>query len=334
MKILQSQVPFKLESGEILPELTIGYHTYGTLNPEGSNVVWVFHALTANSDAAEWWSGLIGSEKQFDPAQHFIICANILGSCYGTSGPLVLNPETKKPYHSTFPRITIRDIVRAHEILRTELGISKIQIGIGGSMGGYQALEWAYSNPNLFQNLILLVTGAAESAWGKAIHTTQRMAIETDPTWKEMNQDAGKKGMETARGFGMITYRNYAQFVDSQRDESPVLTNSRAESYIRYQAEKLSKRFNAYSYWLLTNAMDSHDLGRGRSSLKVALSLIKTECLIIGVETDFLCPVAEQKKLSAGLINSTYVEIQSPYGHDGFLIESEQISEAISEFLF
>jgi len=333
MKILQLQVPFKLESGEVLPELAIGYHTYGELNAEGSNVVWVFHALTANSDPIEWWSGLVGEGKQFDPEKHFIVCANVLGSCYGTSGPLTVDVKTNLPYYSSFPQVTIRDIVKAHDLLRVELGIRKILIGIGGSMGGYQALEWAYSNPKLFENLILLVTSAAESAWGKAIHTTQRMAIETDPTWAEMTKEAGKKGMETARGIGMITYRNYAQFVASQSDHAPVLANSRAESYIRYQAEKLGKRFNAYSYWSLTNAMDSHDIGRNRSTLEEALSTIEAKCLVIGIETDFLCPVEEQKNLSANLKNSCYVEIQSPFGHDGFLIESEQISTAIKTFL-
>lgn len=330
--LLHIQVPFKLESGE-LPELEIAYHTYGTKAEDDSNVIWVCHALTANSDAAEWWEGLIGEGKVLDPARHFIVCANIIGSCYGSSGPLSENPVTGQPYYASFPEVTIRDMARAHDLLRKHLGISKIHLTIGGSMGGYQVLEWAYLHPDVFDHLALLVTGSAESAWGKAIHTTQRMAIETDKTWRDNSNNAGKTGLETARGIGMLTYRNYAQYVATQSDAEPVLSDFKAESYIRYQGSKLAKRFNAYSYWLLTRSMDSHHLGRNRSSLKEALNRIKSKALVIGITTDFLCPVAEQKKLASGLPNAKYVEIDSPYGHDGFLIESEQISREISQFL-
>ena len=300
MEILHLQVPFKLESGEELADLQIGYHTYGKKAVDDSNVIWVFNALTANSDVQDWWGGLVGDGKIIDPQHHYIVCANILGSCYGSSGPLTINPKTNQPYYSTFPSITIRDMVKAHDLLRVHLGIEKIHLGIGGSMGGYQALEWSYFNPTLFDHLTLLVTGASESAWGKAIHTTQRMAIETDSTWKDLSPDAGKRGMETARGIGMLTYRNYAQYVASQSDLEPVLANWRAESYIRYQAQKLGKRFNAYSYWLLSNAMDTHHLGRGRSSLEEALKKVVSKTLVIGIKTDFLCPVEEQKNWHPG----------------------------------
>ena len=333
MEILRIQVPFELEQGAILPELEIGYHTFGSLNEKGDNVIWVCHALTANSDVSDWWAGLYGSGSLFDPDKYFIVCANILGSPYGSSGPLSINPKTGTPYYSSFPQITIRDMVKAHQLLADKLKINKIYLGIGGSMGGYQVLEWAYSNPELFENITMLVSGSAESAWGKAIHTSQRMAIEADPTWTDMTENAGNKGLEAARGIGMLTYRNYEQFVDRQSDESPNISNHRAESYIRYQGQKLSKRFNAFSYHLLTNAMDSHHIARGRGTLPDVLAEIKTRALVIGIKTDFLCPVAEQKKLASGLANASYIQIDSPFGHDGFLIEADQIRKVITEFL-
>ncbi len=332
-KEFHSKVPFELESGEILPELTIAYSTYGVRAADDSNVVWVCHALTANSDAADWWSGLIGAGKQFDPDKHFIVCANILGSCYGSSGPLTQKPKTNQPYFSSFPSITIRDMVRAHDLLREHLAINSISVGIGGSMGGYQILEWAVHSPNLFRSMVLLVTGSAESAWGKAIHTAQRMAIEADPTWKNSHPTAGKSGLEAARAMGMVSYRNYEQYVNTQSDTKPTLNGFRAESYIRYQGQKLSGRFNAFSYWLLTKAMDGHHIGRNRGPIKEVLSKVETPSLVIGITTDFLCPIAEQKKLAQDLPNASFVQIDSPYGHDGFLIESEQIANAIAKFL-
>ena len=200
---------FKLESGATLPELEIAYHTYGKLNGKKSNVIWVCHALTANSNALDWWSALHFEGSILDPEKHFIVCANILGSCYGTTGPMSRNPLNDKPYYSSFPAITIRDMVKAHQALAEHLEIDKIAFLLGGSMGGFQALEWAIARPDQIQRLVLLCTGMRESAWGIAIHTAQRMAIESDPTWKEHDRDAGRKGLMAARAIGMLTYRNY-----------------------------------------------------------------------------------------------------------------------------
>jgi homoserine O-acetyltransferase len=321
--------PLKLENGKILPLVDIVYHTYGKLNQEKNNVIWFCHALTANSDVADWWNSLVGEGKKYDPANYFIICSNIIGSCYGSSGPLSVNPETQKPYFSTFPEITIRDMVQMNIILRKHLGIEKVNTIIGGSMGGYQALEWALTEPDVFEKMVLVATSPQESAWGIAIHTSQRLAIETDPTWKEHSQHAGAMGLKAARAIGMLTYRNYESFVKTQTDDEHKLDNFKASSYINYQGEKLVRRFNVFSYWLLTKAMDSHNVSRNRGHIEDVLKSIKIKTLIIGISSDHLCPVAEQKYMAAHIPDSTFVEIDSPYGHDGFLIEGKLIGEAI-----
>jgi homoserine O-acetyltransferase len=324
--------PLKLETGQTLSSVDVVYHTAGTLNADKSNVIWFCHALTANSDVLDWWSSLCGEGLTFDPSKHFIICANILGSCYGSSGPLTINSADGKPYYSRFPQVTIRDMVQAHIALRKHLNIGKIHTLIGGSMGGYQAQEWALKEPEVVDQLVLLATSAHESAWGIAIHTAQRLAIETDTSWNELQPQAGARGLKTARAIGMLTYRNYEAFVKNQTDTEHKLDNFKATSYINYQGEKLVKRFNAYSYWILTKAMDSHNVARNRGTVQDALKGIRAKTLLIGISSDFLCPVAEQKFLATHIPHAHFVEIDSPYGHDGFLIEGKQIGDAITSF--
>lgn len=323
--------PLQLEAGGSLPSVDIAYHTYGTLNADKSNVIWICHALTANSEVFDWWASLCGDGKMYDPKKYFIISANILGSPYGSSSPLTTDPKTGKPYYSSFPQITIRDIVKILDLLKSHLEIGKINTLIGGSLGGYTAMEWAAANPDEFEKLLLISTCAKESAWGIAIHTAQRLAIETDPTWNNMVENAGAKGLKAARAIGMISYRNYEAFVKTQTDNEEKLDDFRASSYINYQGDKLVKRFNAYSYWLLTKTMDSHNIGRGRESVENALSKIKSKTLIIGVSSDRLCPVAEQKLLAKHIPNATYEEIDSPYGHDSFLIEGKMIRKILEK---
>src|SRR6187402_389352 len=195
---------FKLECGDTLGKLTIAYTTYGTLNESKTNVVWICHALTANSDAADWWDGIVGKNHVIDPDKYFIVCANILGSCYGTTGPVSINPVTKAPYHNSFPLITIRDMVNAHILLRKHLEIEKIFLLMGGSMGGYQAMEWCIMEKDVINRLLLLATSATESAWGIATHTAQRLAIEADSTWRSNSPEAGAKGLKAARALGML----------------------------------------------------------------------------------------------------------------------------------
>ena len=335
MEYFHHKEAFELENGESLPEITVAYHTYGKLNATKNNVVWVCHALTANSDAADWWSGIVGINQVIDPEKYFIVCANILGSCYGTTGPLSINPKTGKPYYSDFPLITIRDMVKAHILLREYLRIEKIYLVMGGSMGGYQAMEWAIMEKDIIQHLFLLVTSATESAWGIATHTAQRLAIEADGTWKNESADAGKKGLKAARAIGMLTYRNYGIMVQQQTDtDTDKLDNYKASSYINYQGDKLIQRFSAYSYWQLTKSMDSHHIARDRgSSLEAVLQSVQQKTLLIGISSDILCPVVEQHFLVNNLPNATLIEIDSNYGHDGFMVESKLISQHLGEWL-
>ena len=335
MKYFHYKQPFELETGGILKELTVAYHTYGKLNAERNNVIWICHALTANSDAAEWWKGMVGENEIFNTGEYFVVCANILGSCYGTTGPLSTNPATSTPYYHDFPFITIRDMVKAHQVLAEHLEINSISLLVGGSMGGYQALEWAVMQPSFVKSLFLITTSAHESPWGIAIHTTQRLAIEADQTWKEHSQNAGHRGLKVARGIGMITYRSYKTYDLTQKEtDLNKIDDFKASSYINYQGDKLVNRFNAYSYWLLTKAMDSHNLARGRSEkLEEVLQSITQPALIIGIVSDMLCPLQELKYLADNMPNSTYAEIDSSYGHDGFLVEVETISKHLEGWM-
>ena len=323
--IYQYHQPFTLESGISLPKLKIAYHYYGEYTP-GKKVAWVCHALTANSDVADWWKGLVGEGSMINPNDYFIVCANIIGSCYGSTGPMSVNQ---------FPMITIRDMVRAHILLRQHLGIESIDLLLGGSMGGYQALEWSLMEPNVIQKMFLIATAAAESAWAIAIHTAQRLSIEADNTWKEAKPNAGAKGLKAARAIGMLTYRNYDIFKEKQTEpDAEKVDDLKAASYINYQGDKLVNRFNAHSYWLLTKSMDSHQLARGRGGdLMATLASIQTPTLIIGIKSDILCPLAEQKFMEAHMPNASLVAIDSMYGHDGFIIETAQITTHLKAWL-
>ncbi len=328
--------PFTLESGHTLPNYHLAYTTYGQLNDAKDNVVWIFHALTANSEPEEWWPGLVGRGKLFDPTVHFIICVNMPGSCYGSICPLDINLETGEPYYHEFPFFTPRDMIRSYMPLRQYLGIEKIQVGIGGSMGGQQLLEWSIEEPELFEYIFPLATNAQHSPWGIAFNATQRMCIEADSTWQNKNDDAGKEGMKAARSAALLSYRHYDAYGRTQ----PRGTNypfdkgwNGAASYQRYQGEKLARRFNAFSYYVLSQGMDSHDVSRGRDSLEAALGKITARTLTVGIETDVLFPIDEQQFLAENISQAEFVQIKSPYGHDGFLLEYDQLENIIRQFL-
>lgn len=327
--------PFELEGGEVLPGITIAYHTYGRLNSDRSNVVWACHALTANSEVTHWWPGVVGENGPINPDKYFIVCANILGSCYGSTGPLSANPLTGNPYYRGFPAVTIRDMVKAHILLRQHLGIARIHLLMGGSMGGYQALEWAVMEKGVIGRLFLIATSGAESAWGIAVHTAQRLAIEADPSWQSPVPDAGGSGLKAARAIGILTYRNYGIMVQQQTDpDKEKLDGFKASSYISYQGDKLVSRFNAYCYWLLTKAMDSHQLARGRGgSVEDVLRQIRQKTLLVGVTSDILCPVEEQRFMAAYMPDAALIEIDSAYGHDGFMVEGQKIATLLGEWL-
>lgn len=334
VNIYKYDQPFTLECGTILPEIHLAYTTHGHLNASRDNVVWIFHALTANSDPAEWWPGLVGSGKLFDPKQYFIVCVNMPGSCYGSIGPLELNTDTSEPWYHDFPFFTTRDMVKAYKPLRKHLEIERIHIGIGGSMGGQQLLEWAIEEPELFEHIFPVATNAQHSPWGIAFNASQRMAIEADNSWKEKKPDAGVEGMKVARSIALISYRHYETYSKSQSEkENESISNYRSESYQRYQGEKLARRFNAFSYYKLSQGMDSHNVGRGRGSVEDALRKIHARTLVIGIETDILFPLVEQKFLADQIPGAAYKAIQSHYGHDGFLLEFDQIELIIKGFL-
>lgn len=333
-KIFTCSRPFTLESGYCLPGYHLAYHTYGTLNPKGDNAVWVFHALTANSDAADWWSGLVGEGKLFDPARYFIVCVNMPGSCYGSIGPLEKIPFCSQLFYHDFPLFTTRDMIRAYQPLREFLRIRKIFAGIGGSMGGQQLLEWAIEEPGLFEHIIPLATNAVHSPWGKAFNASQRLCIETDPTWQERHPAAGTEGMKTARSVALLSYRHYTTYGQHQQDtDSEALGGFRSESYQRYQGEKLARRFNAFSYYRLSQSMDAHNVGRGRGGITTALLQIEARALVFGIRSDILFPPEEQHLLAEHIAGAGFHMIDSIYGHDGFLLEFDAIQEKVTGFL-
>jgi len=331
---LQYDQPLSLESGAVLPDLSIGYHTWGTYDPDRNNVIWICHAFTANSDPSEWWEGLVGADKYFNPKDHFIVCVNMLGSCYGTTGPLSINPSTGEPYYGDFPMITTRDIVKVMQIVKNHLKIERIRFALGFSMGGQKLLEWTYEEPNLFDDVMLGATNAQHSPWGIAFNESQRMAIKADPTFGERHDEAGLNGMGAARSIGLISYRNYSAYCATQAEsDNSKYEDFKACSYQQYQADKLKKRFNAYSYWTLAKGMDSHNVGRGRESIDGVLSRITTRTHIVAIVSDYLFPIEEQKYLQEHLPNSTLTLIDSPYGHDGFLIEYKKLETIIRDIL-
>ncbi len=318
----------------MLPKYHLAYSTHGKLNRYRDNVVWIFHALTANSDPVEWWPGMIGEGKTFDPSRDFIICVNMPGSCYGSIGPLDRNPEGEEPYYHDFPFFTSRDMIRAYRPLKDFLGIEKIHVGIGGSMGGQQLLEWAIEEPDLFDFIFPLATNAQHSPWGIAFNASQRLCIEADSTWRELHARAGIAGMKVARSVALISYRHYETYLHSQRDENNIqIENFKSESYQRYQGEKLARRFNAFSYFKLSQSMDSHNVGRGRGGLARALGAIKARTLAIGIESDILFPLVEQKFIAANVREAAYTSIPSAFGHDGFLLEYESIGRLVTDFI-
>lgn len=329
--------PFRLESGVELPRLEIAYNTYGSMNPDRSNVVWVCHALTANSDVADWWPHTVETGCFLDPAKWFVVCANILGSHYGTTGPLSVNPATGTPYYGDFPDFTIRDMVAVHRVLADALGIGRIHALVGSSVGGFQAVEWAVDEPERFDKLVLIATAPVATPWAIAIDETQRMAIEADPTYGERRPDAAMAGLAAARAIGLLTYRGGEGYNLTQRETEPGKLLPRAAhrpcSYQQYQGLKLCRRYNAYSYVKILDAFDTHDVGRSRGGLEKALSRISAQTMTVGITTDMIFPPAEMRRLAAAIPGAAYEELASDFGHDGFLVEHQRLNDILTKFL-
>lgn len=302
---------FELEVGEVIPDLKVHYTTYGELNEDKSNVVWVFHALTANSDPVEWWPGLVGDNCFIDPEKYFIVCANMLGSCYGST-----EPDSDK-----FPLITIRDIVKANKLVYDHLNLNGINIGIGGSMGGQQLIQWAVDEPDLFKLVIPIATNAVHSPWGIAFNEAQRMAL-GNPNIEE--------GLAAARAIAMLSYRSYLTYGKTQLDDDQRKDDFSASSYQQYQGKKLVERFSPLSYRTLSKAMDSHNISNG-VGVRESLRRIKSRGIVIGIDSDVLFPVTEQRCIADNMKSASFYSISSDYGHDGFLIEVEKLTRILRQ---
>jgi len=323
-----------LECGEVLSEVEITYTILGDIKRNPDKVIWICHALTANSNPAEWWPEVVGKGKLFDPEVTPIVCANVLGSCYGSTGPMAIDPKTGKPYLLSFPLITVRDMVFAHEQLRKHLGIKKIFLAVGGSIGGFQTLEWECCFPGTAEHIVLIACSAAASPWVVAFNQSQRLALQADPTFIAQSVDGGKLGLKAARSIALLSYRGSKAYNLSQKDDrNEIVRGHRAATYQDYQGEKLVNRFDAYSYHTLTQSIDSHNVGRGRGGISSALAAIKAKTLVVGIDNDILFPTDDQKEIAQHIPQAKYAEMHSDFGHDGFLLEWQQLQTIIREFV-
>ncbi len=350
---------FRLEGGESLPEVHVAYETWGELNAARDNAVLVCHALTGDSHAAGrsgvghptpgWWDALIGPGRALDTDRDFVVCANVLGGCQGSTGPSSTDPRTGEPYGSAFPVVTIRDSVRTQASLADELGVERWRCVVGGSMGGMQALEWAVMFPDRLRSLVIASTAAQASAQQIAWSHIGRSAILADAAfcggdYYEAAPGTGPhRGLRVARMAAQVTYRSDEVFTErfdrtllDQMDFriEPVFD---VEGYLDYHGDKLARRFDANSYLHLNRAMDLHDVGRGRGGLQRALARIEVPVLVASVRSDVLYPPVQQRlihdTITAADGHSVWVDIDSPHGHDGFLIETNQLAPQITDFL-
>lgn len=344
---------FELEAGGTLRQVEVAYEAYGRLNEAGDNAILVCHALTGDAHAygAEqedgWWQGLIGPGKALDTEAYFIICSNVLGGCNGTTGPASPDPETGRPYGAAFPVITVGDMVRLQRTLLQKVGVSRLALVIGGSMGGLQAVEWAAAFPEMVERCMPIACAAQLSALAIGYNDAMRTAVTQDPAWRggDYYGSVGPvQGLALARKIGMITYRTYDLFEERfgrelQTEQGTPLPETRfqIESYLDYQGGKLVHRFDANSYLTLLKAMDLHDIGRGRGGFAAAVERMTCDLMWVGIDSDRLYPVQEQRLWAKRMREAgkpvEYREIRSAYGHDAFLLEFEQINEIVGAFL-
>ncbi len=327
---------FTLESGVELRDVPVSYRTWGTLRPAGDNAVVVCHALTGDTAVDTWWEPMIGPGRVLDTERYFVVCANVIGSPYGSVGPLSVNPDTGRPYGPDFPETTIRDTVRLHKELVEALGVRHIRFVTGGSMGGMQVLEWAFYR-DLVGAIVPIAVGARHSSWCIGWSEMQRQTIYADPNWKGGRyapDEPPSSGLAAARMSAIISYRTRASFEDRfgrrrMADDGPYAV----ESYLRYQGQKLVDRFDANCYVHLTHQMDTHDVARGRKGLAEVIASIKQPALVIGIDTDGLYPLEEQEELAEALPNSELAVINSIHGHDAFLIEFDQMEKIFRRWI-
>mmetsp|Transcript_29372 Transcript_29372/g.34057 ORF Transcript_29372/g.34057 Transcript_29372/m.34057 type:complete len:479 (-) Transcript_29372:49-1485(-) len=363
--------PFELESGEKLPNAQLRYMTYGTLNEARDNVLVVCHALTGNASLHSWWGDILGPGLAFDTDKYFVVCSNILGSCYGSSGPASYMPDSdtsdgsstdnkQKLYGIDFPDVSIQDTVRLQlHMLREDLKINSIKCVIGGSFGGMQAVEYAAQGGSIkspfavddelgravpfVRSVMPIACGAAHTAWQIAISEVQRQAIYADPKWNDGRpsmDDPPLKGLSVARQIGMVSYRTphgyNSKFGRKLQDTFPPYGSKatwQVKSYLEYQGFKFLSRFDPITYIKLTEQMDTHDVGRNRGGAKCALSSIHVPAMVLGINSDVLYPLHEQEELANLFPNGELKIINSDAGHDGFLLEQDQVSGHIIDFL-
>ncbi len=349
-----------LESGAKLSPVTLAYETYGTLNRENNNVVMVFHALSGNSHAAGyyserdekpgWWDNMIGPGRGIDTNKYFVICSNIVGSCYGSTGPASVNPKNGREYALEFPLVTISDMVKAQKKLIDHLGIKNLLCLVGGSIGGMQALEWAVRYPEMVTSVVSLASTCKRSALSIGLSEAQRQAIMADPAWNNGNyygRAVPEKGLALARMIGHITYlseNSMRQKFGRKRKNNSVFkydfsNDFQVESYLHYQGKKFANRFDANSYLYITKASDYFDLGEqmGEGSLVKAFSRTCSRFLVVSFSSDWLYPTYQSREMvqamkKAGL-NVSFCEVDTDFGHDSFLLANEQLEKLISGFL-
>jgi len=346
----------KLDSGRLFGPITVAYETYGKLNRDKNNAIYICHALSGDAHAAGidkngrvgWWDNMIGPGKAFDTNRYFVICSNVLGGCMGTTGPSSINPETGKPYGLDFPVITIRDMVKVQKKLIDFLGIKQLFAVAGGSMGGMQALQWCIDYPDMVRNAIVIAATARMSPQCIAFNEVGRVAIMSDPNWRGGNyygKSVPRNGLALARMIGHITYLSEASMMEKfgRRLQGKDKYSFRfdpefqVESYLHYKGEKFVERFDANSYLYITKAMDYFDLAEGYKSLADAFKHVKAKFLVISISSDWLYPPHQSREivsaLTANNIEVIYYELNSQYGHDAFLVETAQLTYIIKNFL-
>jgi len=324
-----------LELGGRLPGLRVAYRTWGKLDANGANAVVVCHALTGSADADLWWTRLFGPGRALDPERDFVVCSNILGSCYGTTGPVEVDPATGRPWLGAFPTITVRDMVRVQRALAIALGVTRVRMVIGGSLGGMQVLEWALLHPEMVESTVFVASTARHSAWCIGLSEAQRQAIYADPRWKDGRYDPADPpaaGLAAARMMAMLSYRSQPSF-EMRFARRPQTEDLFAiESYLRYQGQQLVDRFDPATYVALTKAMDTHDVSRGRGDFEDVLRSIRQPMLVVSIDSDVLYWPWEQREVAALVPSARLAVMDSPHGHDAFLIDVDRLNEMVMDF--
>lgn len=336
-QILKLDNEFHFESGQSLSGVELVYHCSPRPYTKGEKVIWICHALTGNSNPEDWWPGMVGKGELIDTEKDYVVCVSMICSPYGACHPLCINPSTSKPYFLDFPRTSVRDMVAACIEVRKYLGIEEIDLLIGPSIGGFQAVEWAVMEPSVIKNAVFLATDVRVSPFMTAFNESQRMALLSDPSFLEASSSSGgQKGLECARSIALISYRSNEGYNLTQAEaDDDCLFADRAASYQRYQGQKLINRdFDAYSYWYLSYALDSMNVGRGRGGVACALAQIKAHCVIINITSDMLFPPSHGRQACDMIADAEYFEIESAFGHDGFLIENDQLKSIFSKIKF